>query len=509
MNAQLARLRERLPLPWPGALLCVGTLGLYLPAFCWLIYDHWYRYDGSLLGVLPLGLSVYWLRQLLRDFPNGQATSSPGAIALLTAGLWLLLAGWSAEASAIMGWSCAVVIPALAWLYGGPAALKRAWFPAFCLAMAFPIPGLVEHHLGLQARLWSAALAKGVLAVVGITIERSGTFLTTSGGIELDVGNACSGVRTMHVFLVAALVLLQPLRLHPRRFFALLPVFFMAAVLANGVRVAALVLIAAKLDPKWLEGASHELAGLVFFLLTFLPLAWAVSRWGNRITAARPDRENSTDATRQSLVKALLAHGVILLLSVAFLISQAIRQHEYLTVEPPKLPYLLGQWTGREELLAAHEIEFYGVSGLRKRLYISPEGQRVEYVSNTAPVTREGLHEPTGCFTSLGWHLLERREILARSAGVTLPAIMLKLERPSSGIRQIALFWFMDAQGQVLPGEPELIWYAFKRRLALQSEEIWTLHGIAVPVEGEAWDTALTTAENLGVDLYQALKASR
>jgi len=506
MNAQLARLRERLPLPWPGALLCAVTLGLYLPAFCWLIYDHWYRYDGSLLGVIPLTLSLFWLRQLLRAFPQAMTAPSPGAIALLTVGLWLLLAGWAAEASAIMGWSCAVVIPALAWLYGGRTGLKLAWFPAFCLAMAFPIPGLVEHHLGLQARLWSAALAKGVLAVGGMTVARSGTFLTTSGGVELDVGNACSGVRTMHVFLVAALVLLQPLRLYPRRFFALLPAFFLAAVLANGVRVAALVLIAAQLDPQWLEGASHELAGLVFFLLTFLPLAWAVSRWGNRVAAAQASEADSAATVRPALAKALLAHGILLVLSLAFLIGQSVRQHAYLVVEPPELPFLLGQWAGREELLAAHEIEFYGVSGLRKRLYVSSDGQRVEYVSNTAPVSREGLHEPTGCFTSLGWHLLERREILIQAHGVTLPAVILKMERPSSEIRQLALFWFMDAPGRVLPGEPELTWHAFKRRLALQPEEVWTLHGIAVPVEGEAWEPALTTAEGLGANLYQALK---
>ena len=84
-----------------------------------------------------------------------------------------------------------------------------------------------------------------------------------SNGVSLDVGNACSGVKTMHVFLVSALVLLQPLRQQPLRFFALLPLFFIVSVLANGIRVSALVLIAEKLDPKWLEGASHELAGLV------------------------------------------------------------------------------------------------------------------------------------------------------------------------------------------------------------------------------------------------------
>jgi exosortase len=509
MNAQLARLCKHLPLPWPGALLCVVTLGLYLPAFCWLIYDHWYRYDGSLLGVIPLALSLFWLRQLLREFPQTEAAPSPGGIAMLTLGLWLLLAGWSAEASAIMGWSGAVVIPALAWIYGGRTGLKLAWFPAFCLAMAFPIPGLVEHHLGLQARLWSAALAKGVLAIGGLAVERSGTFLTTSGGVELDVGNACSGVKTMHVFLVAALVLLQPLRLYPRRFFALLPAFFLAAVLANGVRVAALVVIAAKLDPKWLEGASHELAGLVFFLLTFLPLAWAVSRWGNRVVAAQTGEAVAGDTVRPSLAKALLAHGTLLLLSLGFLIGQSVRQHEYLVVEPPELPFLLGQWAGREELLAAHEIEFYGVSGLRKRLYASPDGQRVEYVSNTAPVSREGLHEPTGCFTSLGWHVLARKETVIQSAGVTLPAVILKMERPSSGIRQLALFWFMDGRGRVLPGEPELTWHAFKRRLALQPEEVWTLHGLAVAVDGEAWEPALVTAEGLGANLYQALKNDR
>lgn len=503
MNARLARVLQQLPLPWPAVLLCALTLALYLPAFKWLIQDHWWRFGGSLLGVLPLGLSVYWLRRLTKEFPRSTDGFSFGAALAVALGLWLLLAGWSAEASAIMGWSCALVIPALAWLYGGRAAGRRAWFPAFCLAMAFPVPGLVEHHLGLYARLWSAAFAKGLLGTVGMELQRAGTFLTTASGVSLDVGNACSGVKTMHVFLVAALVLLQPLRRQPLRFFALLPLFFIVSVLANGVRVAALVLIAEKLDPKWLEGASHELTGLVFFLLTFLPLAYAISRWGGKVKSPETAAVETAAVPVQRRLKApLLVHGVLLAVTIGFFIQQARQWQAVVEIEPPELPYLVADWSGRDVILAAHEVQFYGVSGLRKRLYVNGTNQ-VEYVSNTAPVSREGLHEPTGCFTSFGWRLVAREEIAVVGEGRRFQAVILKLDRPAAGVRQFVLFWFADQQGNTLASERELTWQVFKRRLRLQTEEVWTLHSIALSVSGDDWGTAQKTAENLARRLFQ------
>ncbi|HEY1170408.1 MAG TPA: exosortase/archaeosortase family protein [Verrucomicrobiae bacterium] len=506
MNASAARLLEKLPLPWPAALLCFLTLGLYVPAFYWLIYDHWYRFEGSLLGIIPLVLGGFWLRHLWQHSPT-RANHEPfptAALLLFTAGLWLLLAGWSAEASAIMGWSCSLVIPAMAWLYGGREGLKMAWFPALCIAMAFPVPGIIEHHLGLHARIWSAFLAQVMLSTAGMALERAGTFLTTDTGISLDVGNACSGVKTMHVFLVAALMLLQPLRQRPLRFFALLPVFFIVSVLANGVRVAALVLIAARLDPKWLEGAAHELTGLFFFMVTFFPLAYAVSRWGNRRADAPvqgPVRKNHSSDHAMILV----VHGLLLVLTMLFLVRQSFQRHAQMEIILPELPYLLADWSGRDELLAHHEVLFYGVSGLRKRLYLRGES-RVEYVSNTALVSREGLHEPTGCFTSFGWRLLAREEIELAGNGRKVPVVMLQLDRPATGMKQYVIFWFADGLGKYLAGERELTWHVLRRRLLLKPEEVWTLHTAAVSVIADDWAGARKTAEDFALGLVDELE---
>jgi len=277
-------------------------------------------------------------------------------------------------------------------------------------------------------------------------------------------------------------------------------------VLANGIRVSALVLIAEKLDPKWLEGASHELAGLVFFLLTFLPLAYAISRWGNRQKEPLASSTESTAApVRSASLAPTLVHGCLLAVTFAFLLQQARQWQEVLEIEPPELPYLVADWSGRDVILAAHEVQFYGVSGLRKRLYISGTNQ-VEYVSNTAPVSREGLHEPTGCFTSFGWRLVAREEITVAGEKRNFPAVMLKLDRPAAEMRQFALFWFADQQGNTLASERELTWHVFKRRLRLQTEEVWTLHSIALSVTGEDWEIARKTAENLARGLFREMK---
>jgi exosortase/archaeosortase family protein len=305
---------------------------------------------------------------------------------------------------------------------------------------------------------------------------------------------------------VAALILLQPLRRQPLRFFALLPVFFIVSVLANGIRVTALVLIADKMDPKWLEGAAHEMTGLIFFLVTFLPLAYAVSRWGNRTIPVVAETSGAAPVTTVALLmKPLVVHGVLLVTATVFLVQQAWQWRAVVEIEPPVVPYLVGDWLGRDGILAAHEVQFYGVSGLRKRLYVRGSDQ-VEYVSNTAPVSREGLHEPTGCFTSFGWRLLARDQIVMSARGKAFSATVLKLDRPSAGMRQLALFWFADHQGRTLTDERELTWHVFKRRLLLRSEEVWTLHSVVLPVMGEDWDGARKMAEGLAADLVKEMK---
>lgn len=471
-------------------LLCLLTGLLYVPAFWWLIHEHWLTYGGSELGIIPLALGVYWLFRLIDGLPLRVASPCGLPLLLLLAGLWMLLAGWSADASAIMGWSLFLVITALAWLYGGVPGVQWGWFPALCLALAFPVPGVIEHYLGFYARLCSAMLAKGLLGVFGFTLERSGTFLTAASGVQLDVGNACSGVKTLHVFLVSALVLLQPLRRLPLRFFTLLPAFLLAAVLANGVRVAALVVIAEKLGAKWLESAAHELTGLVFFLLSFIPLALAVSKWGTKNTKAPEVADNKSTTEVSHFIKhPFIGHAGLLSVVLMFAGYQHVQRQEATVMVVPEAPYLLGEWAGRDGMMSEHEIQFYGVSGLRKRVYVSGSNT-VEYVSNTAPVSREGLHEPTGCYSGFGWSILGRRIMTLDDSQVGIEATVLRMDRAQGTLQQVALFWFDDEKGQTVMDERHLAWHMLKRRLLLRPEEIWTLNCVVSPVKGDAWATA-------------------
>lgn len=502
MNAALSRLIDTFRrFPVAGGLLLL-TASFYAPVFFWLVKEHWLTYGGSLLGLVPLILGLYGLARIIREVPLGQAGFRLPAVILLALGLWMLLAGEVAQASAIMGWSLALVIPGLLWLYAGREGLRQSWFPALCLAMAFPIPNFVEHYLGLYARLCSAMLAQLFLGVFGMALERTGTLLTTGTGIQLEVGNACSGVKTMHVFIVSALVLLQPLRLRPWRFLALLPVFFLASIFANSVRVAALVLIAEKLGPEWLAGASHELTGLFFFLVTFIPLALVVARWGTKGQADGDSLYEAKEARPAVSRMSLAAHGMLLAVGMTFLMVTHRHRNEVVQVAPPEVPYLVADWSGRDVILAPHEIQFYGVSGLRKRAYQRGTVE-AEYVSNTAPVSREGLHEPAGCFTSIGWRLLERREFKAEN---TMPAVLLRLAAPKGDFVQVAVFWFSHPRAGVLASERELTLRMLQRRITLQPEEVWTLHVIAVPVEGQHWEEAQKVAEHLAVEIQQHLR---
>jgi exosortase len=164
---------------------------------------------------------------------------------------------------------------AVAFFLGGWRLIRYTWLPMAFFVFAIPLPRRYYVGLTLPLRHLSAVVATAFLNLI------QGVDATTSGAVieivykgqrlepALNVAEACSGMRLLMAFLALG-VAMAYLHDRPRWQRAVLllstaPI----AILCNIVRVTATGLLYVLVDPKYTQGAYHDLLGLAMLPLAF------------------------------------------------------------------------------------------------------------------------------------------------------------------------------------------------------------------------------------------------
>jgi len=149
----------------------------------------------------------------------------------------------------------------LAWL--------RAWAFPFLLAL-FMLPKLaiVYNQVTLPLQLLATRLAGSILNAAGFVVVRSGNILSVAGH-QIAVVEACDGIRYLIPLVFTALVFCYVTGLNGWMRVALAVAAIPVAIVANGIRVAAIVPL-----PALSAGPLHSLAGWLIFLLCLLMLGF-------------------------------------------------------------------------------------------------------------------------------------------------------------------------------------------------------------------------------------------
>jgi exosortase len=166
--------------------------------------------------------------------------------------------------------SLRILVLVLCWLsfvllIFGPSVFWRFRFPLFFLLLLVPLPDaiLAKAVLGLQAA--SAKTSYGLFRLAGIPVTQSG-FVLSLPGLEIEVAQECSGIRSTMMLLVTSLVLGHMFLKSGWQKLVLTLLVIPIAVLKNGVRIFVLAALAVYVDAGWLNGRLHHRGGVVFFL---------------------------------------------------------------------------------------------------------------------------------------------------------------------------------------------------------------------------------------------------
>ena len=231
------------------------------PTLAWMYREWtgsvWHNTHGMLIPVLMIMLG----RNILRRMEPVEDEPSLWGMAFLIPGLTLMLIDAGSATRYISALGIVICLPGLSLLSLGPARTRALALPLTLAIFMIPLPNSFASQIYL--RTLTASAVAPVLTAIGIPtfVDRSLLELPQASFL---VANSCSGFSTLYSGLAMGLLLGTLCPSRGRRLLVYLSIIPLALV-ANIVRVVALVLIALYVDPNLLDTGAHAASGVVTF----------------------------------------------------------------------------------------------------------------------------------------------------------------------------------------------------------------------------------------------------
>jgi exosortase len=226
------------------------------------------NYSHGFLVPLFAGYLIWRKRGALQGLPR---SGSLAGLAVIAAGICLLLLGDFGADNFLMRSSLIVVLAGLVLFHLGPDILRGILFPLAFLFFMVPLPGVVFYAITFPLQRLAAQQAAWTLEALGVPVLLDGNVIHLAQ-LTLGVTEACSGIRSLISLFAGAVAwayLLLPMGWSMVLFVAAtLPI----TIFANAARVVITGLIGQTFGVQYASGFFHEFAGLVIYVFAFICL---------------------------------------------------------------------------------------------------------------------------------------------------------------------------------------------------------------------------------------------
>ena len=306
------------------SLACLALIGLFWPTVRFMIETWWNvtTYSHGFV-IFPISGYLIWRRRgTLASF-----TPAPQPLGLLVvagaAFAWLL--GEFAGITVLTQLAWIGMVQALFLSIYGWQITRRVLFPLFFLFFAVPLGNVLIPHL----QNLTAYFAVAALRLTGIPVYRDALYMHLPTG-SFFVAEACAGVRFLISTIVLGALLAAVAFTTWWRRVLIIGVAAVLPVVANGVRVYGIVMIAHLSDHQLAVDADHLVYGWVFFAVvtvSFLAIAMAFRETDDThdhaFRPARPPVQGSRAIGTRGIASA--AAAAILLSAAAPVYSHVMR----------------------------------------------------------------------------------------------------------------------------------------------------------------------------------------
>jgi exosortase B len=248
-------------------LLVACFLAAYFPTLKSLIDGPWQTEQeghGPLI-IAAAGYLVWQSRDRLKA-----ALISPAPVAgwsVLLFGLLIMFLARTQGVLAVEVFSAIPVIAGCVLLLAGWHVVRVLAFPILFLFFSIPAPDWMIDAATVPLKVFISDVVTRVLYAAGYPVAQNGVMIMI-GSYQLLVKDACSGMNSIFALSAIGVFYVYAFRSDSKvRGFLLLAAIIPITILANFIRVVALVLIAYYGGVDQLEGMLHDLTGIALFIV--------------------------------------------------------------------------------------------------------------------------------------------------------------------------------------------------------------------------------------------------
>jgi len=251
-------------------LLILGALAIAIPTMVSVAKLSWSTEQGA-HGPIMLATGIWLIGQSRREVAM---VVRPGRAILAVPALMLLLAIYVvariADILEIEGFAMYAALVTCFYAFCGGRAVRLLWFPILYLLFVFPPPDSVLAMLTQPLKIEISHVAVALLDALGYPVARTGVIIQVAQ-YDVLVAAACAGLNSI-ISLTAIGLFYVYVRHNANWRYALILmlVILPMAILANFVRVMAIILMTYYFGDAVAQGFLHEFAGLTMFLIALL-----------------------------------------------------------------------------------------------------------------------------------------------------------------------------------------------------------------------------------------------
>ena len=257
------------PLLWPW-LTAAAVLGAYAPTFIQLAQGPWQtEQEGH--GPLIIAASLWLVWSSRGQWRNAELRPAPIAgWTLLLLGLAMLFLARTQDLISIEVLSELPVIAGCVLLLAGWNVLRVLAFPIGFLIFTIPAPGWMVDGATVPLKVFISDLVTKVLYAAGYPVAQNGVVIMI-GPYQLLMKDACAGMNSIFALSAIGMFYIYAFRWESKirsliLFAAIIPI----TIVANFIRVMALVLLAYYGGVDLIDGVLHDLTGIALFVIAIV-----------------------------------------------------------------------------------------------------------------------------------------------------------------------------------------------------------------------------------------------
>lgn len=243
---------------------------VFIPVYSRLV-DAWLSHGDNSHGILVPFISMFFIWQNRDRLKLVRLSSSNWGAVILVASMSVYLLGLASGTEVISRAMIVFSLIGLLWFNLGKEVVRLLAFPLLFLLFMIPVPVAVQSALAFPLQLFATKISFLFTRALSIPVHQEGNMLFFAEA-QLEVAEACSGIRSIAAFTVLSVVFAYLLDKGWGRRIVLLLSAIPLALFTNIVRITGTGILAHYYGAGFASGFLHEFSGIAVFALGFVLL---------------------------------------------------------------------------------------------------------------------------------------------------------------------------------------------------------------------------------------------